>query len=359
MTASSMAATSIQQSPGSRVQGRAGEHDKRRAGRAAGSGRVGRHARSERVGRVDHGVDVLSGEKRRQAFGAAEAADALGNRPPGAGLAVAPASDRIGANVGLVSESPRERARFRGAAENEQAKAASVGGSMSGERWLGLVGIGEDGLEGLTPAARRLVAQADFVVGGKRHLALAGPLNAETMIWPSPIENALDAIEAHRGPFRLRARQRRSVLLRRRRHAHAPFCGGRNDLNPVAVGLCACRRAARLEPAGLRVAHASWAAARGDHSAFAAGRAHSGAVVGRRDPSQAGGASDAAWHGSIEAHNLRGDGGPERADSHGRGAGLRTREYGRLEHDCARGGRRTRRARPAARGRAARRLVRA
>ena len=70
---------------------------------------------------------------------------------------------------------------------------------MSKERWLGLVGIGEDGLEGLTPAARRLVAQAAFIVGGKRHLALAGPLNAETMIWPSPIENALDAIEAHRG----------------------------------------------------------------------------------------------------------------------------------------------------------------
>ncbi len=70
---------------------------------------------------------------------------------------------------------------------------------MSKERWLGLVGIGEDGLEGLTPAARRLVAQAALVVGGKRHLALAGPPKAETMIWPSPIENALDAIEAHRG----------------------------------------------------------------------------------------------------------------------------------------------------------------
>ena len=37
------------------------------------------------------------------------------------------------------------------------------------------------------------------MVGGKRHLALAGPLKAETMVWPSPIENALDAIEAHRG----------------------------------------------------------------------------------------------------------------------------------------------------------------
>src|SRR5580693_475760 len=70
---------------------------------------------------------------------------------------------------------------------------------MTRERWLAIVGIGEDGLEGLTPAARRLVAQAAFIVGGKRHLALAGPLKAETMIWPSPIENALDAIEAHRG----------------------------------------------------------------------------------------------------------------------------------------------------------------
>ncbi|HLJ71468.1 MAG TPA: precorrin-6y C5,15-methyltransferase (decarboxylating) subunit CbiE, partial [Roseiarcus sp.] len=70
---------------------------------------------------------------------------------------------------------------------------------MSGERWLGLVGIGEDGIDSLTPAARRLLAQAALVVGGKRHLALAGPLKAETLAWPSPIENALDVIEAHRG----------------------------------------------------------------------------------------------------------------------------------------------------------------
>src|ERR1700678_468865 len=70
---------------------------------------------------------------------------------------------------------------------------------MSRKRWLAVVGIGEDGIDGLTPAARRLLAQATFVVGGKRHLALAGPLKADTMIWPSPIENALDAIEARRG----------------------------------------------------------------------------------------------------------------------------------------------------------------
>jgi precorrin-6B C5,15-methyltransferase / cobalt-precorrin-6B C5,C15-methyltransferase len=67
------------------------------------------------------------------------------------------------------------------------------------DRWLAVVGIGEDGIDGLSPAAQRLVAQAAFVVGGRRHLALAGPLSAETLAWPSPIENALDVIEGHRG----------------------------------------------------------------------------------------------------------------------------------------------------------------
>ena len=44
------------------------------------------------------------------------------------------------------------------------------------QRWLSIVGIGEDGVEGLSPVARRLVSDAELVVGGKRHLALADPL---------------------------------------------------------------------------------------------------------------------------------------------------------------------------------------
>src|SRR5208283_4909595 len=70
---------------------------------------------------------------------------------------------------------------------------------MTGERWLAVVGIGEDGIDGLSPAARTLVAQAEFVVGGQRHLALVQPLAAETFVWPSPIEDALPRIEAWRG----------------------------------------------------------------------------------------------------------------------------------------------------------------
>jgi precorrin-6Y C5,15-methyltransferase (decarboxylating) len=67
------------------------------------------------------------------------------------------------------------------------------------EKWLSLIGIGEDGIEALSPAARTLLAQAHLVVGGARQLALAGPLAAETMIWPSPLANAIPKILAGRG----------------------------------------------------------------------------------------------------------------------------------------------------------------
>jgi precorrin-6Y C5,15-methyltransferase (decarboxylating) len=69
----------------------------------------------------------------------------------------------------------------------------------SSEKWLSLIGIGEDGIDALSPAARTLLAQAQLIVGGARHLALAGPLPGETMTWPSPIAGAIPAILARRG----------------------------------------------------------------------------------------------------------------------------------------------------------------
>lgn len=71
----------------------------------------------------------------------------------------------------------------------------------SGEagRWLALVGIGEDGRAGLTPAATAALDAAELVVGGARHLALAGPPAAATLAWPSPIHAAFPEILARRG----------------------------------------------------------------------------------------------------------------------------------------------------------------
>ena len=54
-------------------------------------------------------------------------------------------------------------------------------------RWLSVIGIGEDGYEALTPAARTLVENADIVIGGKRHLAMLPGDDGNRMSWPPPI----------------------------------------------------------------------------------------------------------------------------------------------------------------------------
>ena len=43
-------------------------------------------------------------------------------------------------------------------------------------KWLTIVGIGEDGLDGIGAAARQAIGEADLVLGGARRAApLAGP----------------------------------------------------------------------------------------------------------------------------------------------------------------------------------------
>jgi len=67
-------------------------------------------------------------------------------------------------------------------------------------RWLTILGIGEDGVEGLTSSARTLISAAAFVVGGERHLALAADLiRGETLAWPRPLSAGLEAVMARRG----------------------------------------------------------------------------------------------------------------------------------------------------------------
>jgi precorrin-6B C5,15-methyltransferase / cobalt-precorrin-6B C5,C15-methyltransferase len=65
--------------------------------------------------------------------------------------------------------------------------------------WLTIIGIGEDGRAGLSPAALVALDQAEFVVGGARHLDLAAPLSAQTQTWPSPFAEGYPMILARRG----------------------------------------------------------------------------------------------------------------------------------------------------------------
>jgi precorrin-6Y C5,15-methyltransferase (decarboxylating) len=77
---------------------------------------------------------------------------------------------------------------------------AVVDDTAAPRRWLSIVGIGEDGIDGLTPVARGLVARAEIVFGGKRHLALAAPLIAGAVQpWPTPFAGAAEAVLAQRG----------------------------------------------------------------------------------------------------------------------------------------------------------------
>jgi precorrin-6B C5,15-methyltransferase / cobalt-precorrin-6B C5,C15-methyltransferase len=67
-------------------------------------------------------------------------------------------------------------------------------------RWLSIVGIGEDGVEGLSPVARGLIEAAEIVFGGRRHLGLAAPLiRGATRPWPSPFDGAPEEVMRHRG----------------------------------------------------------------------------------------------------------------------------------------------------------------
>lgn len=67
------------------------------------------------------------------------------------------------------------------------------------EPWLHIVGIGEDGMEGLLPATRAVVAAAEVIIGGERHHTLAENLTAERLAWPHPFDALIDTIKGLRG----------------------------------------------------------------------------------------------------------------------------------------------------------------
>ncbi|PSB07183.1 precorrin-6y C5,15-methyltransferase (decarboxylating) subunit CbiE, partial [filamentous cyanobacterium Phorm 46] len=62
-------------------------------------------------------------------------------------------------------------------------------------KWLSVVGIGEDGLSGLSSIARSLLDQSKIVVGGARHLAMLPTDDTrEKLVWASPLQTTIDDI---------------------------------------------------------------------------------------------------------------------------------------------------------------------
>ena len=67
------------------------------------------------------------------------------------------------------------------------------------EPWLHIVGIGEDGMDGLVPATRAVVEAAEIIIGGDRHHRLSETVAAERVAWPSPFDALIGVLESYRG----------------------------------------------------------------------------------------------------------------------------------------------------------------
>lgn len=62
-----------------------------------------------------------------------------------------------------------------------------------------ILGLGEDGAEGLSAAARRALAEAELVIGPARHLALLPSVSCPTIEWPVPFADGIARLLEHRG----------------------------------------------------------------------------------------------------------------------------------------------------------------
>ncbi|ETX28040.1 bifunctional cobalt-precorrin-7 (C(5))-methyltransferase/cobalt-precorrin-6B (C(15))-methyltransferase [Roseivivax isoporae] len=65
--------------------------------------------------------------------------------------------------------------------------------------WLTILGLGEDGPDGLPPASRAALDAAEVVMGPARHMALVPGTGTERVVWPVPFADGLPILEGFRG----------------------------------------------------------------------------------------------------------------------------------------------------------------
>ena len=67
------------------------------------------------------------------------------------------------------------------------------------KKWLSIIGIGDDGLNGLSAKALEVINQSEIIIGGTRHLALIPNSESEKIPWGSPLSTTIEHIKAKRG----------------------------------------------------------------------------------------------------------------------------------------------------------------
>ncbi|MDP5216908.1 precorrin-6y C5,15-methyltransferase (decarboxylating) subunit CbiE [Ruegeria sp. 2205SS24-7] len=70
---------------------------------------------------------------------------------------------------------------------------------MAEHPWLTVIGLGEDGPDGLPPASRQILDSAEVVMGPPRHLSMIPESAAERVEWPVPFSDGLPLLERLRG----------------------------------------------------------------------------------------------------------------------------------------------------------------
>lgn len=70
---------------------------------------------------------------------------------------------------------------------------------MAKSPWLTIVGVGEDGLAGLSPASREALERAEILMGPTRHLDLVPGFGSERVAWPVPFADGIPKLLAFRG----------------------------------------------------------------------------------------------------------------------------------------------------------------
>jgi precorrin-6B C5,15-methyltransferase / cobalt-precorrin-6B C5,C15-methyltransferase len=67
------------------------------------------------------------------------------------------------------------------------------------EKWLSIIGINEDGLEGLTSVGRYWLDRAEILVGGDRHLGMIAEDGRRRISWQSPLSDSIAQILSFEG----------------------------------------------------------------------------------------------------------------------------------------------------------------
>lgn len=65
--------------------------------------------------------------------------------------------------------------------------------------WIHIIGIGEDGMDGLSNATKSIVEAAELIIGGERHHAMIINPKATRVSWPSPFDNLLGLLKENIG----------------------------------------------------------------------------------------------------------------------------------------------------------------